>query len=154
MFGFNNIKIISGGQTGADRAALDFALKNRMPCGGWCPKGRIAEDGEIAAKYPLKETDSKDYPIRTSKNIEESDGTLIFYLNKFDPGTGLTLSLCKKLGKPYRLVKFTKEPSVVSIREWIVTNNIQTMNVAGPRESSEPGIYSHVKAFLKLIFEL
>ncbi len=97
---FKNIKIISGGQTGVDRAALDFAIKYNIECGGWCPKGRKAEDGEISLKYPLTETNSTDYPKRTKLNIQDSHATLILYLDKFDPGTALTLKLCKEHNKP------------------------------------------------------
>ena len=76
-----NFKIVSGGQSGVDRAALDFALENKIPCGGWCPKGRLAEDGRIHHRYPLRETSSTDYRVRTQANVEDSDGTLILYFD-------------------------------------------------------------------------
>ena len=149
MVFYPNIKIISGGQTGADRAALDFALRNGIPCGGWCPKGRRAEDGLISLKYPLQETSSIAYPERTQKNIESSDGTVIFYNKKFDAGTGLTLNLCKKLGKPFLIVKLSNSSIKEEFRDWLNNYSIQVLNVAGPRESSEKGIYSKVTSFLE-----
>ncbi|MCD6446738.1 MAG: putative molybdenum carrier protein, partial [Candidatus Marinimicrobia bacterium] len=83
-------KIISGGQTGADRAGLDAAMELNIPVGGWCPKGRKSEDGPIDNKYPLQETTSGDYRVRTERNVKESDGTLIFTLGKPTGGTALT----------------------------------------------------------------
>ncbi len=83
--------IISGGQSGVDRAALDFALKHRISCGGWCPLGRMAEDGKIPNRYPLKETESEDPSFRTRKNIEDSDGSLIIYSHEMDEGTRYTI---------------------------------------------------------------
>jgi hypothetical protein len=143
-----NIKIISGGQTGADRAALDFALMNHIPCGGWCPYGRKAEDGKIDARYPLIETTSKKYPDRTRKNIETSDGTVIFYLQQFDTGTGLTLSLCKKLNKPCLIIKLSMNPGPEVMRTWLNDQPLKIINIAGPRESFEPGLYQAVINYL------
>src|SRR5262245_50786528 len=95
-------KIVSGGQTGADRAALDVALELGLPCGGWCPRGRLAEDGPIASKYPLQETQSRDYPPRTKRNVQDSDGTLILTWGNPDRGTILTAKLAQELGKLYK----------------------------------------------------
>ena len=92
-------KIISGGQTGADRAALDVALELKIPCGGWCPKGRRAEDGRIDDRYPLKETPSTDYRVRTRLNVEESDGTLVITRGPLTGGTALTIKLVRENGK-------------------------------------------------------
>ncbi|MCB2218950.1 MAG: putative molybdenum carrier protein [Bacteroidetes bacterium] len=148
MNSLKNIKIISGGQTGADRAALDFALKNNIPCGGWCPRGRLAEDGNIGARYPLVETTSTNYPDRTRKNIENSDGTVIFYLQQFDAGTGLTLHLCKKLNKPHLVIKLSMKPAPGLLGNWLNEQHIHTLNIAGPRESVEPGLYQAVINYL------
>ncbi|HSR12366.1 MAG TPA: putative molybdenum carrier protein, partial [Thermodesulfobacteriota bacterium] len=94
-------KIISGGQTGVDRAALDVALELGIPAGGWCPKGRRAEDGRIPDYYPLQEASSPEYPVRTQLNVEDSDGTLILYRNSPAGGTALTIRLAKRLKKPH-----------------------------------------------------
>ena len=89
-------RIISGGQTGVDRAALDAALEYNFPCGGWCPKGRLAEDGIISQKYPLKETESSEYEVRTKLNVRGSDGTLILTWGKPTGGTTLTVEFAKQ----------------------------------------------------------
>src|SRR5688572_16678238 len=102
------MKIISGGQTGVDRAALDVALELGLPCGGWCPKGRKAEDGVIDPKYPLQETSTDDYPQRTEKNVQDSDATLILTRGKPDGGTALTRSLAREHKKPCKVVNFLK----------------------------------------------
>jgi len=141
-------KIISGGQTGIDRAALDFAIRFKIDCGGWCPKGRKAEDGRIDSFYPLSETIESAYPARTRKNIEQGDGTLILYRNKFDAGTGLTLSLCKSLQKPYLVINLLKGRQNDQLTNWIQNEEIATLNIAGPRESSDPGIYQAGLDFL------
>lgn len=146
-----NIKIISGGQTGVDRAALDFALQNKIPCGGWCPQGRKAEDGTISSKYALKETDSEDYESRTIRNVQDSDGTLII-INKYtDSGTFLTISTAKKLNKAIFIqnISTKKEPEI--FRKWVYDNNIKMLNIAGPRESNSSGIYEQA---LKVLGEL
>ena len=152
MNSFHKLRIISGGQTGADRAALDFALENKIACGGWCPSGRLAEDGKIPEKYPLKEASTVNYPQRTRLNIEDSDGTLIVYLNRFDPGTGLTLGLCKKLNKPFLIIKVSEPYNTSVLNDWIGKNEIQTLNIAGPRESGEPGIYDNTIRLLQQAF--
>jgi hypothetical protein len=148
-------KIISGGQTGADRAALDFAILNNIACGGWCPKGRISETGKIPDKYPLIETGSSDYPSRTLKNIMEADATLIFILDNFiDSGTKLTIRLCNFLRKPYLVIDLkTAGESCDKVSEWIETKGIKTLNVAGNRESQSPGIYSHTLGFMLTCFK-
>src|SRR6476660_5622462 len=95
------IRIISGGQTGADRAALDFAIDNGIPYGGWCPKGRLAEDGPLAQYYALQQTPTKAYPQRTEWNIRDSDGTILFTINpNLSGGSRKTYLLAKKHKKP------------------------------------------------------
>ena len=96
----SNLKIVSGGQSGVDRAALDFALQYGILCGGWCPKGRKAEDGKIDEKYPLKETVDDNYNTRTKLNVEHSDGTLIFFKKMPDKGTLLTIKFAEEFNKP------------------------------------------------------
>jgi hypothetical protein len=144
-------KIISGGQTGVDRAALDVALELGLECGGWCPKGRRAEDGPIPARYPLKETDSDQYPPRTTMNVQQADGTLIVTRGKPDRGTGLTLQLAERYEKPFFVVDLDKPPKPAAIRAWLRSNGIKLLNVAGPRESSAQGIYSQAVLLLKKV---
>lgn len=136
-----NLKIISGGQSGVDRAALDFALQNDIPCGGWCPKGRHAEDGIIPEVYPLKETASTDHSDRTRLNIEDSDATLIIYLNEMDEGTRHTLEYTEETGKPVYVINETSKTNPAGFGNWMDNNNIHILNVAGPRESSVEGTY-------------
>ena len=136
-----NLKIISGGQSGVDRAALDFALQNNIPCGGWCPKGRQAEDGIIPEVYPLKETVTTGHSERTRLNIEDSDATLIIYLTEMDEGTQYTLQYAKKKLKPVFLIKESDQINPDEFMNWMDNNNIRILNVAGPRESCVEGTY-------------
>lgn len=145
-------KIISGGQTGVDRAALDVALAFGIPCGGWCPKGRRAEDGIIPARYPLTETTSKDYRVRTRRNVRDSDGTLILTNGPLSGGTALTRRLVKELDKPCLVVDLTQRPRTSEVRAWLASNKIYTLNVAGPRQSSKPRIYPQTRRFLQKVF--
>lgn len=142
-------KIVSGGQTGVDRAALDVALALGIPCGGYCPKGRRAEDGPIAAHYPLTETVGPDYPERTARNVRESDGTLILARGAPTGGTALTRDIARREGKPCLVIDLDApaEPRAVAI--WLARQGIRTLNVAGPRESSSPGIYHQALDFLR-----
>lgn len=131
-------KIISGGQTGVDRAALDAAIDSNFACGGFCPKGRIAEDGMIDAKYPLQELPSQNYAKRTLENVLCSDSTLIIYSSELKGGTALTLRLCQQHKKLFLLLD-AKDNSVSNITNntfhFIQQNEISTLNVAGPRKS-------------------
>jgi hypothetical protein len=136
--------IVSGGQTGADRAALDWAMAHRYEHGGWCPKGRIAEDGVLSERYQMKETDSDGYRQRTKLNVLDSDGTLIVNFGEFDGGSLATFRLAERFGKPVLVVALDEgitEPTVQHILHWIRANPIAILNVAGPRESKRPGIY-------------
>lgn len=147
------MKIISGGQSGVDRAALDFCLENNIPSGGWCPKGRIAEDGSIADFYPLKETRTANYEERTRLNIIDSDASLVLYDSKMDKGTLYSLATIKIFDKPYLQIDFSVENELVSISNWLEDNKISTINIVGPRESENPGIYFMVKSFLKELWK-
>lgn len=144
-------KVISGGQTGVDRAALDAALALGIPCGGWCPKARRAEDGVIPAHYPLTETTSKDYRARTRHNVRDSDGTLILTHGPLSGGTALTRRLAKELDKPCLVVDLAQRPRTSGVRAWLASNNIRTLNIAGPRENNQPGIYLQTKKWLQRI---
>ena len=149
-------RVVSGGQTGVDRAALDVAISCGLPHGGWCPKGRLAEDGPIPATYQLDETDSRDYAVRTEQNVIESDGTLILFVQKMTGGTKLTWNLARKHRRPRLSVDLdTPELSVAAeqTRAWISQENIRVITVAGPRESTLPGIGVRAEAFLQCLFD-
>ncbi|KJF44707.1 putative molybdenum carrier protein [Draconibacterium sediminis] len=139
-------KLISGGQTGVDRAVLDACLNYSFPCGGWCPKNRKAEDGKIAAKYPLKELPEEDYAARTHRNVTDSDGTLILVSEDLTGGTLLTQQFAQKLKKPLRIVRTDTNPS--HLIPWLILNNINTLNVAGPRESEWTDAYPRTYRFI------
>jgi len=148
------LKIISGGQTGVDRAALDAALELGIPCGGWCPEGRRAEDGPIDLRYPLRETTSRDYRVRTEKNVKEADGTLILTRGLAGGGTALTIHFAQKHHKPHLVVDLSAETGPEKVRDWIDNNRIRVLNVAGPRETEHPGIHSQGVDFLRVLFSL
>ncbi|MCP4042819.1 MAG: molybdenum cofactor carrier [Gammaproteobacteria bacterium] len=142
-------KVISGGQTGVDRAALDAALELGVPCGGWCPRGRRAEDGLIPERYPLRETETVAYPQRTAMNIEDADGTLILATGDLSGGTALTAGLSRKAGRPCHVVNLEKKADLAAVQVWVDGNDIRTLNVAGPRESLNNGIYTKARVFLE-----
>jgi hypothetical protein len=133
-------KIISGGQTGVDRAALDVALAMGIDCGGWCPKGRRAEDGHIPSRYPLSETASAMYSSRTRRNVRDSDATLIVSSGEPRGGTLLTQRTAAGLGKPCLWVDLDAPLPLGEIRGWLAKHAVRILNVAGPRESQSPGI--------------
>jgi len=145
-------KLISGGQAGVDRAALDFALAHQIECGGWCPKGRIAEHGIIPLKYPLTETSGSDYRERTQLNVKDSDGTLLFINGNIDKGTKLTIDTAANLKKPCFIFDFSKNPEKKKLLQWLTDNKIKVLNIAGPRESNSLGIYGLVYDMLNKIF--
>jgi hypothetical protein len=142
------MRIVSGGQTGVDRAALDAALELGLACGGWCPKGRWAEDGEIPAHYPLKETPSTDPATRTRANVKESDATLVLTDGEPTDGTRLAMTLAGDLHKPCLCIDFTVGADIEAVRNWITETGAEVLNVAGPRESNAPGIYEMAHGFL------
>lgn len=146
-------KIVSGGQTGADRAALDWARSHAVDHGGWCPKGRLAVDGALPLHYQLRETESAGYRQRTKLNVRDSDATLIFNMGRLDGGTLLTVRIAQTLGKPHLVIQLDSpnfDAVVLEIRAWLVNRKFQTLNVAGPREEKHPGIYAAVLAVLDL----
>ena len=146
---FSIEKIISGGQTGVDRAALDLALESGIPCGGWCPRNRIAEDGRVSERYPLKETATSDPSVRTELNVIDSDGTLILTWGKPSRGTLLTILCARHHRKPFLEVNLEGQPEIESLHKWIHSQAIRVLNIAGPRESHDPGtIYVQAKRFL------
>ena len=134
-------KIISGGQTGVDRGALTACLDHNFPCGGYCPQGRLAEDGIIPDRFPLIELPSKDYLSRTIKNIQASDGTVIIYFDYIEGGTEKTLVHCIQESKPYKLIDATHISSDVSsklIIDFCDRYQVNILNIAGPRGSKSP----------------
>lgn len=146
-------KIISGGQTGVDRAALDAALDHGLSVGGWCPKGRRAEDGGIPDRYPLTETPSEDYAQRTAWNVRDSDGTLLIAPTSLEGGTALTRSVADEQGKPVLHVRPSDPVPVPMIRAWATENSVQVLNVAGPRQSEADGIYDVARKTIDALLE-
>jgi hypothetical protein len=144
-------KVVSGGQTGVDRAALDAALELGLPCGGWCPQGRKAEDGVIASRYPLTETPSVEYAQRTEWNVRDSDATLVLTLGRPSEGTAFTVEVARRLGKRCLILILSDRPTPLIARQWLAEQRIRVLNVAGPRESKCPGIYAHALPFLRKV---
>ncbi len=139
-------RIISGGQTGVDRAALDAAHACGVPSGGWCPQGRRADDGPIPAHYPLRETPTVAYAQRTAWNVRDSDGTLVLLIEAPEGGTALTIEEAQRRGRPWRVVRLPADPALT--RTWICEQSVRTLNVAGPRASEAQGVYAAAFAFL------
>ncbi len=148
--------IVAGGQTGVDRAALDTAIALFLPIGGWCPKGRLAEDGTIPASYPLQETPSPDSALRTEWNVRDADGTLILAFGPLANGTQLTANLAAQYHRPVLILDALTfgNAHLPHFRTWLQTNDIRILNIAGPRESANPGvIYSRSKVILQHLLE-
>ncbi|MEQ1906424.1 MAG: putative molybdenum carrier protein [Pirellulaceae bacterium] len=146
-------KIISGGQTGVDRAALDVAIFLDIEHGGWCPKNRLAEDGQVPQQYQLRETETDEYAVRTERNVVESDGTLVLYFSSLTGGSRLTSNLARRWKKPCLVLDLNDNPAAKTVQDWIELHGIRDLNVAGPRESSVPGINRLAEVFLLKVFE-
>ena len=132
-----------------DRAALDAALEAGLPCGGWCPRGRRAEDGPIGDRYPLRESESPDPAQRTRWNVRDSDATLVVSrCGVASPGTALTLTCARALERPVCVVDPRERDAVARIRRWLADCGVRVLNVAGPRESQAPGIYGQARSLL------
>ena len=144
-------KVISGGQTGVDRAALDVALELQLPCGGRCPRGRRAEDGPIPDRYPLEETESAAYIERTRLNLADADATLVLTFGRIDRGTRATIRIAADLGKPCRTLDLGGPPEPDVVTDWLAETGARIVNVAGPRESRAPGIYAAAAAYLRTL---
>ena len=140
------LKIISGGQTGVDRAALDFALSHGINCGGWCPAGRLDEFGKIPDHYPVQELQSGDFTERTLQNVKDSDGTVVIYPGELRAGTEQTVRFSVELKRPHQLIdasKLSAEDAAELIVEFVSENKIGILNVAGPRQSEWPQGYDY-----------
>lgn len=151
------LKIISGGQTGVDRAALDVALQHGIACGGSCPAGRLDEFGKIPDHYPVQELQSGGFDERTLQNVKDSDGTVVIYSAELRGGTEQTVRFCVELKRPYQLIdasKFSAEDAAKLIADFVRKNKIGPLNVAGSRQSEWPEGYDYafgaLSAFLKL----
>ena len=154
-------QIISGGQSGVDRAALDIGRELGIDCGGWCPLGRRAEDGVIPDHYPLRETPAADYEQRTEWNVWESDGTLLLTVGPPGGGTGYTLEIAEAIGRPHLVIDLSGmetgkpyEEALRRARNWIESEQVAVLNVAGPRESKCPGIHISASDFLHRLLQL
>ena len=150
------LKIISGGQTGVDRAALDFALRRGIPHGGSVPAGRLAEDGVIPARYLLTEINGS-YRQRTRQNVMDSDATLILTVGELEGGSLATFRFAEKLGKLRRVVYLDRGKIRVRAEDtlhWLAGGDIRVLNLAGPRESKCPGIYSQALEYLEIMLRL
>lgn len=166
------LRVVSGGQTGADRAALDAAQESDLETGGWCPYGRRAEDGRIPDRYPLRETPSEAVEQRTEWNVRDSDATLILVLEAMDRGTAYTEEQARAYGRPLRVVALAApahgydggervdpspgeafEKKMVATARWLKARKVSALNVAGPRESNAPGLYRAARRFLLRLFE-
>ena len=147
-------KIVSGGQTGVDRGALDAALAARFPCGGWCPEGRQAEDGLIPARYPVTTLPGADYLERTSRNVIDSDGTLVLYFGELSGGTLKTVEFCDRFRKPVVALNgsaFLPDTAASRAAAFVQSHAIRILNVAGPRESGHAGAHLYAEEVISLL---
>ncbi len=148
--------LVSGGQTGADRAALEWAVAHGVPTAGWVPKGRLAEDGGIPDGIPgLEETDSPDPAVRTRRNVRDSDATLILSLGPLTGGSALTLRRAHELARPVlhlELRALELDEAVEELDAWLAATRPARLNVAGPRASKEPGLAEEVRRLFDAAF--
>jgi hypothetical protein len=147
------VKIVSGGQTGVDRAALDVALKHGIECGGWCPAGRLDELGRIPDRYPVKELERGSFAERTLQNVKDSDGTVIISFGQPRGGSEFTLQCCNQLQRPHKLIdaaKTSAEDAAQSIVDFVREHKIDILNVAGPRQSEWADGYDYAARALEV----
>jgi hypothetical protein len=149
------LKIISGGQTGVDRAALDVALEHGTECGGWCPAGRLNEFGKIPGHYPIQELQEGGFTERTLQNVKDSDGTVVIYPGELRGGTEQTVRFCIDLKRPHQLIDASKLPAdgaAKLIADFVRENKIGILNIAGPRQSEWPAGYEYATRTLDTFF--
>lgn len=152
----DQLTFISGGQTGIDRAVLDFCLEHQLPCGGWCPEGRLAEDGPIDRKYPVKELPGASYEDRTRANVAGSDATVILYRKEIRGGTQKSREYAVMLGKPFLMLdldRITPAQAARKLIEFIIKENPSVVNFSGPRHSEWDQGYQHCLYLLKKVFD-
>ncbi len=142
------VRVLSGGQTGVDRAALDAALDLDLAVGGWCPLSRRAEDGPIPGRYPLRETPTANFAQRTEWNVRDSDGTLILYRGALTGGSARTAEHAVRYGRPLLVLDLAAAPDPAAAVDWVRRHGVRVLNCAGPRESGAPGIYVEARAWL------
>ena len=151
------MKIISGGQTGVDRAALDVALKHGIDCGGWCPAGRLDELGKIPERSPLREMEQGSFAERTLQNVKDADGTTVICSNEPRGGTQFTIQCCDQLRRPRQIIdaaKTSAEEAATAIRNFVRKHKIDILNVAGPRQSEWADGYKYASRALEQFFAL
>jgi hypothetical protein len=148
-------RIVSGAQTGVDRAALDVALELGIPCGGWVPGGRLDEDGRIPDRYPnLVETSTAEWDERTEANVRDSTGTLILSRGALTGGSKYTAAVARRLDRPCLHVDLAELPAPIAVRrarDWIDAEQVDVLNVAGPRASKDPELYDIAAAVLRAV---
>jgi len=147
------LRIISGGQTGVDRAALDVALEHGIECGGWCPARRLDEFGTIPDRYPVQELQGSGFTERTRQNVKDSDGTVVIYPGELRGGTAETVRFCVGLERPHQLIdasKFSPEGAAKLIADFVRKNKIDVLNIAGPRQSEWPAGYEYATGTLEI----
>jgi hypothetical protein len=140
--------VVSGGQSGVDRAALDAAREAGLETGGWCPRGRWAEDGPVPERYALRETPDADPAQRTRWNVRDSDATLILARGAPSGGTALSLACAREQGRPHLVVDLDADRPAQRIARWLTEVEPAVLNVAGPRESEAPGLGETARALL------
>ncbi len=148
------VEIVSGGQTGADRGALDAAIELGIEHGGWCPQGRKAEDGQIPSRYQLQEHGCASYPERTRRNVRDSEATLVLTMGPPGCGSALTIRTARQLGRPLLhldLAKLGAGEATELVRAWLAEHEPTRLNVAGGRESKSPGLGSRVRRIMLLV---
>ena len=150
------MKVISGGQTGVDRAALDVALSIGLEVGGWCPRGRRADDGTVPEKYPLHETRSEELHVRTQRNVETSSATIVLTRGAPTGGTRYTVECCNSMRRPLLVVDLLGRDidPAGNIAGWLTDVKPRVLNIAGPRESGAPGISEEAESVLQRAFQI
>lgn len=153
-----SLRVFSGGQTGVDRAALDVAIELGLPHGGWCPRGRRADDGPLHPRYRLLETEGDGYRQRTRRNVADSDATLVLNEGPVTGGTALTVQFAVRLSKPHLVLQLDEtEDWAGSVRQrfaaWLVEHRVGVLNVAGPGERKRPGIHGRACEALRRLLE-
>jgi hypothetical protein len=151
----DRLTLVTGGQTGIDRAVLDFCLEHRIPCGGWCPGDRRAEDGPIDPRYPVRPLPGAGYPERTFANVKESDVTIILNKGKLTGGTAYSAEVANEFGKPLLIIDLSVMPAPKAadhILEFLLQHRPAKVNFSGPRNSEWKEGYGQCQAILRRVF--